>query len=279
MNDPHEPPAPPPPPPPYRPPAYQPPPPPPPAPGGWGTPPPGYGPPPPPPYEPGQPGQPRRSRVPLVLAAVVALVVVAAGITLYAIGGDDDPASPAAKDASSSSPNESSGSGATTPEPGDDLSAVVEYDDLDRNHVTDPVDYPQSPPVGGDHYGAWAECGVYDEPLPDEVATHDLEHGTFWFAYDAASLDDDAVAALADQLPDNGIMSPYEGLSAPVVVTVWGRQLALTGPDDPRLGLFLQEYDGGTTAPEPFASCAGGLSPTELDQVAEQLGGGAGAPA
>jgi hypothetical protein len=44
-----------------------------------------------------------------------------------------------------------------------------------------------------------------------------------------------------------------------VVVTVWGRQLALVGADDPRLPLFLHRYGGGETAPEPFASCAGGV--------------------
>ena len=55
-------------------------------------------------------------------------------------------------------------------------------------------------------------------------------------------------------------MSPYPGLDAPVVVTVWGRQLRLEGADDPRLGLFIARYGAGETAPEPFASCAGGLS-------------------
>lgn len=271
MSDPNQPAFPPPPyepPPPHQPPAAEPP-----AAAGWGQG--GYGPPlPPPPY---QPERPRRSKLPLVLALVVALVLVAGGVTLYVVGsGDDD--DPASKETTAATGGPSSG-GVTTPEPGDDLSAVVEYDDLEPDHTEDPVDYPQSPPVGGAHYPAWAECGVYDEPLPNEVAVHDLEHGTFWFAYDADALDDDAVAALADQLPDNGIMSPYDGLTAPVVITVWGRQLALTGADDPRIGLFLEEYAGGVTAPEAFASCAGGMTGDEIDGVAEQLGGGSGTTA
>ena len=53
-----------------------------------------------------------------------------------------------------------------------------------------------------------------------------------------------------------------------MVVTVWGRQLDLTGADDPRLELFIDEYSEGVTSPEPFASCAGGAT---LDQVG-QLG-------
>ena len=39
---------------------------------------------------------------------------------------------------------------------------------------------------------------------------HDLEHGTVWITYDP-DLDADDVAALADQLPQNGILSPYPG--------------------------------------------------------------------
>ena len=93
--------------------------------------------------------------------------------------------------------------------------------------------------------------------MRDENAVHDLEHGTVWITYDPALAEDD-VAALAAVLPDDGILSPYPDLPATVVVTVWGAQLRLTGPDDPRLPLFLEEYGDGSTAPEAFASCEGG---------------------
>ena len=43
-------------------------------------------------------------------------------------------------------------------------------------------------------------------------------------------------------------------------MTVWGRQLRLTGADDPRLPLFVAAFGDGHTAPEPFASCAGGMT-------------------
>ena len=58
-------------------------------------------------------------------------------------------------------------------------------------------------------------------------------------------------------------MSPREGLPSPVVVTVWGAQLRLDSADDRRLGLFLEEYGDGHTAPEFGVSCEGGTpSPT-----------------
>lgn len=139
-----------------------------------------------------------------------------------------------------------------------DLGAVQVHEDLPLDHVTGDVDYPATPPVGGPHAPAWLECGTYDEPVPDENAVHALEHGAVWITH-APSLPREDVDALAEQLPPEGILSPHEELAGPVVVTVWGRQLVLDGAEDPRLGLFLEEYGDGHTAPEPFASCEGGV--------------------
>ena len=195
-------------------------------------PPPAY-PPPPPAYPPPPPPPPRRV-LPVVLALVAALLVLVAAVAVpLALG--DDPEGPA------------------------DLSEVVVYDDLKVVHTPADIDYPQSPPVGGPHDPVWLDCGAYAEPVRDENVVHDLEHGTVWITYDP-DLGEDDVATLAEALPQNGILSPYAGLDSPVVVTVWGRQLALTGADDPRLELFIDTFGGGETAPEPFASCAGGVT-------------------
>ncbi|CAB4733858.1 unannotated protein [freshwater metagenome] len=139
------------------------------------------------------------------------------------------------------------------------LGAVVAYEDLPTTHVDGDQDYPQSPAVGGPHANAWLECGRYDVPLREENVVHDLEHGTVWIAYDPDLAADD-VDRLAELLPDNGILAPYPDLAAPVVVTVWERQLALESADDARLSEFIAAYGAGETAPEPFASCAGGLT-------------------
>lgn len=143
------------------------------------------------------------------------------------------------------------------------LAGVEVFEDLQTEHVPGNVDYEQVPPAGGPHDQIWLECGVYDEPVRDENAVHSLEHGTVWITYDP-DLAAAAVAKLAAVLPDEGILSPYAGLTAPVTITVWERQLDLVGADDPRLRLFLDEFGDGNTAPEPFASCAGGV--TTLDE-------------
>jgi hypothetical protein len=180
----------------------------------------------------------RRSRLPVllaVLAAVLALgLAVLVPVLVQRVRASQEPSAPA------------------------DLTAVRVFEDLDNDHTDGDVDYPTSPPAGGPHDAQWLDCGVYDEPIRDENAVHDLEHGTVWISY-RPDLDADEVGALAGALPDNGILAPYDDLPAPVVITVWERQLRLTGVDDPRLALFLARFSDGHTAPEPFASCAGGL--------------------
>jgi hypothetical protein len=193
---------------------------------------------PPPAYPPPPPPAPARRRVlPVVIALLVAVLLVGVAVTVPFVLSD--------------SPPEEATAGAVN------LEDVKVYDDLEPAHTEDDVDYPQSPPVGGPHNPVWLDCGVYDEPVRNENVVHDLEHGTVWITYDPEA--DVDVDALAEVLPQNGIISPYDGLDSPVVITVWGRQLALDGADDPRLQLFIDTFGGGETAPEPFASCAGGV--------------------
>ncbi|GAA4805348.1 DUF3105 domain-containing protein [Nocardioides caeni] len=246
-------------------------------------PPPGFppppGPPPPPPF--GSPGfapspPPRRRANPLVvvLAVLVALIVVGAAVLVPLIltrGDDDEPS----RTDSSRGTGETDGGDESGGTDTGDLEAVAEYDDLATDHL-DPGedhDYSQSPPVGGEHAPVWLECGVYDEELPEVNVVHDLEHGTVWITYREDLVDDAGIDQLGDQLPDNGILSPYAGQDAPVVITVWGRQLALDGPDDSRIPLFIEEYGAGDTAPEPFASCHGGLTLEDLGDLAPSGGG------
>ncbi|MCL8024364.1 DUF3105 domain-containing protein [Nocardioides bruguierae] len=151
------------------------------------------------------------------------------------------------------------------------LSAVRAYENLDRTHIQGDVTYPHSPPVGGLHDPKWLECGVYSAQVREENVVHDLEHGTVLITYEPG-LDDDGIATLAALLPDNGILSPWPEQGAPVKVTVWGRQLDLTGPEDPRLPLFIEAFGHGETAPEPFASCAGGLD--DPDGTGDRYGDG-----
>jgi len=140
------------------------------------------------------------------------------------------------------------------------IDGLQTYPGLTANHVTTSVDYPQNPPVGGDHAAVWLNCGVYTQPVPDENAVHALEHGAVWLSYDPTQLDEAGVEALRSKLPDSYIVvSPVDGLDSPIVASAWGAQVALDDPDDERLGLFLDRFWRSNDAPEPGAACTGGL--------------------
>jgi hypothetical protein len=143
------------------------------------------------------------------------------------------------------------------------LQTVRTYGYVGAQHTTDPVTYTETPPAGGPHDPKWQDCGTYTQPVRNENAVHALEHGTVWITY-RPGLSTQGVqtlqTALAAVKSKKTILSPYPGLPAPAVVTVWNAQLDLTGPKDPRLALFIGFYGDGHTAPEAaFASCAGGV--------------------
>lgn len=176
----------------------------------------------------------RPSRLPLVLSSVLSALILGGAIAAPGIA-------------------RLAGYNSTPTDLGDVLVFTIE----DTRHTADDVEYDQTPPVGGQHADIWLACGVYDEPVRDENAVHDLEHGTVWITH-APDLSEGERSRLAGLLPENGIMSPYPDLPAPVVVTVWNAQLHLESADDERLELFLDRYADGHTAPEIGASCHGG---------------------
>jgi len=141
-----------------------------------------------------------------------------------------------------------------------DIDGVEVIDGLTFNHVTTTVDYPQSPPAGGDHNAAWLNCGVYTEPVPNENAVHSLEHGAVWITYDPALPAEDVATLQA--FADNQsyvLVSPYEGLDSPVAISSWGYQLKVDSVDDERLPVFLQKYLLNPELTEVGAPCSSGV--------------------
>jgi hypothetical protein len=143
---------------------------------------------------------------------------------------------------------------------------------LGHNHVTGPVTYSVSPPVGGDHNATWMNCGVYNQPVPNERAVHNLEHGAVWITYQPSlpkSELDQLYAFFARQkvisAPGGGSsrymdITPYPGLPSPIVVTSWGFQLRLTSATDPRLQQFVDKFRYSQQySPEFGGPCTGGV--------------------
>ena len=126
-------------------------------------------------------------------------------------------------------------------------------------HVQTAVTYPQTPPAGGEHNPTWLNCGVYTEPVPNEYAVHALEHGALWITYDAAISDAD-LTTLRDLLPSTYVvLSPFDDLPSPIVLSGWNTQLAVDSADDERIAQFIEEYWQSNSVPEPGAPCTGGV--------------------
>jgi hypothetical protein len=139
------------------------------------------------------------------------------------------------------------------------IAGVKSYSGLARNHVQGTVKYAQTPPVGGNHSSVWLNCGIYDKPVANENAVHDMEHGAVWITYQP-NLPAAQLATLTSQVKGKTYLdlSPYPGLPAPVVASAWGKQLTLSSPSDPRLAKFISAYRQGPQTPEPGATCTGG---------------------
>ncbi|MEU1082045.1 DUF3105 domain-containing protein [Streptomyces sp. NPDC005908] len=194
----------------------------------------------------------RRNRILVVAASVVVVAGLVAGGVALVRSQSDDGGSTAADD---------SRSAGTFVTGADGVRAWKGT--LDRNHVTKAVDYPVTPPVGGDHNPVWMNCDgdVYEDEINATNAVHSLEHGAVWVTYngDAPERDVEALAAKVKKTPYT-LMSPVEGQKDPLVLTAWGHQRTVTGADDPAVDAFLEKFVQGQQTPEPGAACTNGLS-------------------
>jgi hypothetical protein len=130
---------------------------------------------------------------------------------------------------------------------------------LQHDHVTNPVQYSVTPPVGGPHDGIWMNAGVYTKPIPSDRAVHNLEHGAVWITYrpsvSAATVKRlqtfvGKQSTIAEPSVATGQSNRYVDLSpwlsdalpAPIVISSWGYQLRVTSASDPRLQQFVDTF-------------------------------------
>ncbi|MFJ2770002.1 DUF3105 domain-containing protein [Streptomyces sp. NPDC087300] len=191
----------------------------------------------------------RRGRV---LTVTVSAVVVAAlgvgGFVLFSKASDDD----------GSSTDSKAWPAAKVSEDGEKV-----WGKLGRTHVAKKVDYPMTPPVGGDHNQVWMNCNgdVYEKELPEVNAVHSLEHGAVWVTYNdkAKPADLKKLAAKVKATPYS-LMSPVKDQKDPVMLTAWAHQRTVTGADDPKVKEFFSKYVQGKQTPEPGAACTNGMA-------------------
>ena len=106
------------------------------------------------------------------------------------------------------------------------------------NHIQQgqSVQYNSIPPTSGDHSEQWADCGFYDEGLPDELITHNLEHGNIVLSYnltETQAVED--LKRIWRGLPGVeqwGVARFYDQIPAgTVALAAWGRLETISGAD------------------------------------------------
>ncbi|PCG82345.1 hypothetical protein CIB93_30405 [Streptomyces sp. WZ.A104] len=136
------------------------------------------------------------------------------------------------------------------------------WDKLSQEHVATKVDYPMTPPVGGDHNQVWMNCNadVYTDEIPKESAVHSLEHGAVWVTYNDKASEED-VEALTKRVKSTpySLMSPVKDQKDPLMLSAWGKQVTVKSAEDDRVAQFFTKYVQGPQTPEPGAACTGGL--------------------
>ena len=136
------------------------------------------------------------------------------------------------------------------------IDGVQTFTDLSQKHTSTPLTFSETPPTGGDHAQTWIKCGIYTRAINTSEAVHSLEHGAVWITY-RPDLPAKQIEALSKMVLSNSyqLLSPYLGLSSPVVASAWGKQLKMESAQDPRLAIFLKAYTQGPQTPEPGAPC------------------------
>jgi len=146
----------------------------------------------------------------------------------------------------------------------DDPARGVHEADQGNTHVPPgtPVSYTGAlPPSSGSHWpqpAAPVKAGVYDQLVPFEATTHNLEHGGIVIAYNGLSAGE--ITQLKSFVNDTIaktkygklLLEPYTGLKdAKVTALAWNWRLNLQSVDITSLTRFIAVHYDSQEAPEP----------------------------
>jgi hypothetical protein len=134
--------------------------------------------------------------------------------------------------------------------------------DLGREHIQvgQTATYNSVPPTSGQHWNqlgvAPAPWGIKDTNLPNEVTTHNLEHGGIVIAYNNLTTTEvDQLKTVVRDLMSSGypkvILEPYPKLTdAKVALTAWTWLYKLPTVDQTQIVRFFRAHYDGVDAPE-----------------------------
>ncbi len=118
---------------------------------------------------------------------------------------------------------------------------VEELDYPKSYHTTESIDYARTPPAGGPHNPCWSTWGAHAAAVLDDNFVHNLEHGGVAFVYAESALQGQ-VDALAKELGDYMITTPYTQQEGAMSALSWGWRLSLGCFDDATLRAFYADH-------------------------------------
>lgn len=103
--------------------------------------------------------------------------------------------------------------------------------------------YNSNPPTSGPHWGdGTAGPGIKNEPVPDELVLHSMEHGAavLWYRADLPQNDMDRLKKVFSEASGKKIMLPRKELDVPVALTSWGYLLKLETINEAKIKEFIE---------------------------------------
>ena len=117
--------------------------------------------------------------------------------------------------------------------------------DLGAMHVVRGKPHPaynSNPPTSGPHWAGVAGPGIKDEPIPDELVLHSMEHGAavVWYKEGLEQNEIDKIKEAFVNSSGKKIMLPRKDLDVPVALTSWNYLLKLETVDEVAIRGFIE---------------------------------------
>ena len=144
-----------------------------------------------------------------------------------------------------------------TPGPGEEVEDLgrVHFDTLSERAASGY--YNSSPATSGTHSPTWERCGIFEEPVQDEILVHNLEHGFVNVHYNTTDPvligQVEAAARGLPGWPNYYLFAPYPDMDATIALTAWNRVLYLDSVDEDAMEAFADAYQA--RGPEVARGC------------------------
>jgi len=117
--------------------------------------------------------------------------------------------------------------------------------DLGAAHVARGKSHPSynsNPPTSGWHWADVAGPGVKDEPVPDELVLHSMEHGAavVWYREGLEQNEVDKIKEAFNNSSGKKIMLSRKDLDTPIALTSWNYLLKLDIIDEGKIKEFIE---------------------------------------